>query len=572
MKFHCPECNAKYRISQDKVASRPNAKLRCKQCSHLFVVREAVEREARNPTVSIAPGADPEAAMTPAGPPPRRPPQSSAQAPRLQPQRAPRPPGAGSRPGVSSRTAPGAGGVGLTAKAPASVGRMRPGEFPVPSMPPPSALAEELAALEPEERSSSVNDSPARDRFSDMTPEGSESPPTSDVRGSRAPQQSVWAEQELEGWFVEADGQPQGPLTEKALRQRVTDGLVDGQTLVWREGSGDWKAAELVGEFEAVLSLAPAASTVENAEDPEREAAEPAAGVADSVARHESPDLRAAAVRIAPPPPVAWQSKARAGIAGPLASISGQFSAYVLPKPGKTVPALLAWWATGVGVLFGLGVGFLIWGHSDAGNLNAAAAAKETERSTLVGEHGAPPPPNEALAQAAPAAPESPPPKSEAQSAKAELTTVADSPASPESAQDELPRKTAEAKGGSLLAGLGPSGAAGPSVGSDSRAGSGPSLTADQIQQAVQRYQPSVKRSCWQRALDGRAAGAPTSARVTVTIQITATGSVTSASTSGDPSGYPGLARCIQSRVAGWKFPSAGGSTTTKVPFVFAAQ
>jgi hypothetical protein len=55
-------------------------------------------------------------------------------------------------------------------------------------------------------------------------------------------------------------------------------------------------------------------------------------------------------------------------------------------------------------------------------------------------------------------------------------------------------------------------------------------------------------------------------------ITVASSGNVENVSTSGDPKGYPGLARCIQSRVSSWKFPRSSGTTTVNVPFVFAAQ
>jgi hypothetical protein len=65
---------------------------------------------------------------------------------------------------------------------------------------------------------------------------------------------------------------------------------------------------------------------------------------------------------------------------------------------------------------------------------------------------------------------------------------------------------------------------------------------------------------------------APSSARVSVAIKVAPGGNVTSATTSGDPNGYGGLASCIAMRVRGWQFPRSSGSTTVNVPFVFAAQ
>lgn len=130
-----------------------------------------------------------------------------------------------------------------------------------------------------------------------------------------------------------------------------------------------------------------------------------------------------------------------------------------------------------------------------------------------------------------------------------------------------------EVKGLQGLSGLeglgGPSaGPAGPSASS----GGGQPLSSSQIQSTVAKYQTSVKRGCWERALMARDKDAPSSARVTVSISVASSGAVTGATSSGDPRGYTGLSSCITRRVRGWQFPRSSGSTTVNVPFVFAAQ
>jgi outer membrane biosynthesis protein TonB len=112
----------------------------------------------------------------------------------------------------------------------------------------------------------------------------------------------------------------------------------------------------------------------------------------------------------------------------------------------------------------------------------------------------------------------------------------------------------------------------GPSGNQTTNSSSGRPLDSAAVQGTVRRYTGSVKRSCWQPALDTRDANAPTSARVSVAITVGATGSVQNVSTSGDPKGYRGLATCIARRVRGWQFPASSGTTTVNVPFVFAAQ
>ena len=97
-------------------------------------------------------------------------------------------------------------------------------------------------------------------------------------------------------------------------------------------------------------------------------------------------------------------------------------------------------------------------------------------------------------------------------------------------------------------------------------------LNGEQLQATVARYSGSVKRACWQPALDSRERDAPTTARVNVTITVLPSGSVESATGGDDPRAYKGLSACVTARVRGWQFPPAGGTTTIHVPFVFAAQ
>jgi hypothetical protein len=115
----------------------------------------------------------------------------------------------------------------------------------------------------------------------------------------------------------------------------------------------------------------------------------------------------------------------------------------------------------------------------------------------------------------------------------------------------------------------------GPSVGPRSgrdNGGGGPGLDASAIQRTVGRYRQAVRRKCWQAALGSRAPGVPSSAKVTADITVMPTGRVKSVSASDAPRGYPGLARCIEGSVRGWRFPRAAGETQTRVPFMFVGQ
>jgi hypothetical protein len=121
------------------------------------------------------------------------------------------------------------------------------------------------------------------------------------------------------------------------------------------------------------------------------------------------------------------------------------------------------------------------------------------------------------------------------------------------------------------LNGLGPSSTQGPDVTSAANLPGG-QLDGNAIQRVVANFSSSVRRGCWDSALAARPPDAPSTARVGVTINIAASGSVDNVTTTGDPKGYPNLAHCIESKVRAWKFPRSSAPTTAQVPFVFAAQ
>ncbi|WP_437518315.1 GYF domain-containing protein [Sorangium sp. So ce1099] len=117
-------------------------------------------------------------------------------------------------------------------------------------------------------------------------------------------------------------------------------------------------------------------------------------------------------------------------------------------------------------------------------------------------------------------------------------------------------------------------GVPGPSSGPGTQgAGSGLSqLSQGEISSVVESNRPSVRRHCWQPALDARASNASTTARVSASVVIGASGAVQSVSAGGSEKDYPGLSSCIASRIKSWRFPPSSGSTPVTIPFVFAAQ
>jgi membrane protein involved in colicin uptake len=235
-----------------------------------------------------------------------------------------------------------------------------------------------------------------------------------------------------------------------------------------------------------------------------------------------------------------------------------------VPRRGRSPKA--AWLAVVVALVFGLTVGFVMFGGK--GTVETVVKyvevpAKDEQRAA--GE------------QAKKASDESDEDEAEGEeqkvAAKGTRRVAKGGKAAPAAAAGD---KDTNASGGGLkglraLGGVqsGPKKATGETSQAST---SGRPLDSGQVQRTVARYTGSVKRSCWQPALSARDKNAPSTARVSVSIQVAPAGNVQSATSSGDPRGYRGLASCITSRVRAWRFPASSGETTVNVPFVFAAQ
>jgi hypothetical protein len=365
-------------------------------------------------------------------------------------------------------------------------------------------------------------------------------------------------------WFVGVNGVPVGPLRLSEIRSRAQSGAIGTENLVWREGFEEWlplhKFPELVAIVEDGVSAARASSAPLA---PPRELADPFASdailsastsapsggfAAPSAAATSAPTTSAAATSpsVLSPAPASLQTRPSASVDEPIA-----------PPTRRSGIAPAALFAMVVAVGLGLALGFVMFGGE-----KTKIVREVVEVPAERGEDAAPPPPAaSAEAAAVPVgAAEKSPSGGVARGAQTRNNTSAPAP----SAQQGL-------SGLSGLKGLSSGPQGGPSPDSAVSSGGQP-LDSSQVQATVGRYTSSVKRSCWQPALDTRDKDAPTSARVTVSITVGSDGKVRQATTSGDPRGYGGLASCISRRVQTWTFPPSSGTTTVNVPFVFAAQ
>jgi GYF domain 2 len=337
-------------------------------------------------------------------------------------------------------------------------------------------------------------------------------------------------------WFVGINGVPVGPIRLSELRSKAASGAVNKESLVWRDGFEDWRPLKTYPELLAI---------VEEGVSSARASLTP---FTPSAA--EAREMTAKA-------PAVTATEAALGSASPSA-VTG--SAVVTDDIGAVLPhrrgtSPMVWIAMVIAIALGLTLGFVLFGGKPA---ETKIVEKIVEKEVHVKDPGAPVAANDGAGTQVTADPQAP--KKSGSSGKA----------APVASTGEAKPNTG-LSGLSGLSGLGPS--SGPATGGPAgNTSGGGQLDSGQIQSTVARYTGSVKRRCWQPALDARAKDAPMTAKVTVTITVGGTGSVQSATTTSDPRGYPGLGNCIASSVRSWQFPPAGGTTVAAVPFVFAGQ
>lgn len=597
MKFSCPSCQAKYQIADEKVTGR-SMKMKCRKCGAVIpVVNDASITDADVARLSMLPQSTP--SMAPS-------------APVSAPSRAPAPP----KPAAPSAAAVKPPAPSAVPKP--AVGAAKPAAVPKPNAPKPAAATPKPAGVTPKPATAAAGAtlpktgaaarpaaaSPLKSSASTSgltavkapadpvitesqrtagllidAPAPESAPPSSDFDGppslgrmaSRAP--AALAE-----WHAGIDGSAVGPLTREDLRGKLADGAVNKDTLVWRDGMRGWAALGEVPDLSDLLVpivvpaphvIAPASPT-----PAPRAALLPGPDPEELVTAQSAYDVAAISRESAPVPDVAMSvALAGSGARATAAEPDGYASSSIPPRdsiwararargPSKTALGL----AFGGTLVFGLVMGFVIFGGQKTKIIKQII---EVPGQAAQGADSDIPAPPAEVAGTEPAA--------GTDSTTTGGTKVAGTAKPGSGTGATTPTTTAPAGDGGLkglsgLQGLGSGGPQGGPAGTSAGTTSGQPLDASQIQNTVSQYQNNVKRACWQPALDTREKNAPSSARVTVSITVAGTGAVQGVSSTGDPTGYHGLASCIERRVGTWTFPRSSGQTTVKVPFVFAAQ
>jgi TonB family protein len=332
-------------------------------------------------------------------------------------------------------------------------------------------------------------------------------------------------------WFVGVNDVPVGPIRLAELRSKALSGAVTLDSLVWRDGQEDWRPLRTFPELVAIVEEG----------------------------------MSSVRASLGPLPAPAIQPATKIEVADPFAAPASTGVGVVtddvaVPGLARTRQPMAAWIAMLVALACGVTIGFVFFSSQKP----PETIVKYVEVPAKAAETAVVPAAQAAAQEEATGPTPAGATKPRSGSSVGSKTGGADG------------TKAGESKGGLAglkgLSGLGPSGPAGTTGSEGAARGGGGELDAAQLQSTVARYTSSVKRSCWQPALDARDPNAPTSARVVVSVTIAPSGSVSAVNTGADPKGYPGLSRCIAQRVKAWQFPPSSGTTTVNVPFVFAAQ
>ena len=563
MKFLCPSCKAKYQIGDDKVAGR-SVRMKCRKCGYLISIAKAVTDGSVSRNLSSMP--PPPEAEVPEPSPGWREPGARTSQPGPPPRPPPRPAG---RPGAGPVAPParlGAAGAATSAVTPARP--TAPGHSPKNGN---GSSSHHAFRVEPptvhrddDERTVIAGAGALSSAFAESVA----GPESSTLAASLAV---------TDEWYVGINGVPVGPIRLSELRSKATSGSISNESLVWREGFEQWlplsNFPELVAIVEEGLSSArasinplSAAASLQAATPPQAprpEVYDPFAvpGGTPVVAQDPFQEM----LRPSQPVPEAFAASTLGTGQTPLGLVTApsggapevEMEEVVLSRR-RSGSGMFAWVAVGVALLLGLTIGFVMFSRKPPEPVvkYVEVPAKGGEAPVVNSAGGG------AIGEVV----------VDVDAGAGKTTRPGGTVAVAGKAGGEKPEEKpiTGLSGLSGLQGGGPT--SGPGTSSNPGSTGGQPLDSGEIQKTVGKYTGSVKRSCWQPALDARSKDAPTSARVNVAIVVSPSGSVQSVSTSGDPKGYPGLASCIAARVKGWQFASSSGSTTVNVPFVFAAQ
>ncbi len=405
-------------------------------------------------------------------------------------------------------------------------------------------------------------------------------------------------------WYVAINGVPVGPIKVSELRRKAATGAVTEESLCWQEGLEEWRVLKTVSELAALVReaahdprpslVAPSRRPVPSPHSPSRIPAQPGDSTSDRAARSNvlslrpgsaddssagrgsplattpaaSPSAGPAATAPAEPTtallfepharrrPALSVATAPAAEAEPAAppSPAAETSSPVRPAAHKsaTTGPPLWFWPILIGSLgFGGVAAYFIFQPASVSSQSDPARSAPSQplaQHSSEAEHS--PEPGPAIEPVVVAAA---PPGAKGGPSNRATTATSNAPPSTERKTADLSDLLGSANGPATT----PNSYAGP--------GAGGGLDSTTIQRVVHDRAAGVRRTCWERGGGDQ----KSSANVQVSVTVAPSGSVQSATATGDD---PVIGKCIENAVKTWTFPAPGNTTTINIPFHFVRQ
>lgn len=516
MKFFCPQCNAKYKIDDEKVRGR-TLKMKCRQCGADINIHENMAPQ----TLSGAPSSE----------------SVAANPFKLKSVAAP------------SVAAPGFG----TSRPLAPLGgpaRPLPTDKLYPPRPAPHALSIQSNGGSAAAAAPNVS----------IPVSAASLHPVSNMNSF--PAGAVW--------HVGINGVTVGPMNEDELGRKVRNGAVLADSMVWKQGWAQWQPLNQVTELSQLVEesvrlgpvgVAPVAPAPPRAPSvpPPLSPSQPAPAQPSPANRipsiFPSPPTHVAPPSVVPPPErtsvVKWTESAPGDVA---IAIPGQRPEFERPK--ASLPAG-AWIAIAGSAAFGVTLALMV------GKKWLSDSSKPVETQVATPNEPPPPQPTSAKPDLEFTATELNKPtgdQSDRKRGKKESkreAKKADEPKAKVSSEHQSLLSKMEGDEGGGPKGLG-------ALTKEADQPKGDPLSADQLRTVITKNRPALQR-CYEVAARGtQQSGA---VRLDVEVTVGPSGVVLRAIAEGRDLGN--IKDCIQSAIKKWRFPQAGDTTETSFPVVF---
>jgi len=417
---------------------------------------------------------------------------------------------------------------------------------------------------------------------------------TSSASGEFAHQHAVAPAREAvhasEEWHVAINDTPVGPLRREEVARKIAQGLLDRESLVWREGMDDWLALKHVAELVALFGpqsqpqsapFGQQSSSVYSHTGAGHALGRSHAGAPAAARADANPQVaaqvaamtgrQAIAVDEYDPTPDSEPSQVAVASVAPVAAPAAQPlavpAAVPAPIPAASPAPAAQMFLLVSGGAFILALGVLLGVRVLAPNNGHPAAPAPLAVAPVVSAVASKPEPkpedSNSMIELPPTAISGTAQDAARKAAPASTATSASGPGDKKPKLTEEQRALLERMGGRLDQAPSSSSMRLPTEAPHS-APRGGQLTQAQLSAVVNGGRKNLQR-CYETAL--RSSNSTETIRLDVDIQVSASGNVTNVRTLGKA--LPGMEECIARTVKMWRFPMSGEDVQTRFPVVF---